>query len=144
MLLRIKLEQRSSGLQYFFSFYLVFLVESGDAYHDSILLLGRPGLGLVRIHDKMQLNSLNVFITRPNLLLSPFRSSSISITWTDRSKSMKARTVPQRYQYLNSHNSVIGSLKVSWHRKFLEILGRGNQLIVEDTVNLAVQAMILH
>ena len=40
----IELEQRSAGMQYFFSFYLVFLVEAADAHANTILLLDEPGL----------------------------------------------------------------------------------------------------
>lgn len=42
----IELESRSTGLQWFFSFYLVFLVESRDEYEGAILLLDEPGLTL--------------------------------------------------------------------------------------------------
>jgi hypothetical protein len=42
----IELDQRSLGLQYFFSFYLVFLVESAGAHRNCILLLDEPGLHL--------------------------------------------------------------------------------------------------
>ena len=42
----IELDQRSMGLQYFFSFYLVFLVESEGAHENCILLLDEPGLHL--------------------------------------------------------------------------------------------------
>lgn len=42
----IELESRSTGLQWFFSFYLVFLVESADAHAGAILLLDEPGLSL--------------------------------------------------------------------------------------------------
>lgn len=42
----IELEGRSSGLQWFLSFYLVFLVESTGAHEGSILLLDEPGLSL--------------------------------------------------------------------------------------------------
>lgn len=42
----IELESRSTGLQWFLSFYLVFLVESEDAHRDAILLLDEPGLSL--------------------------------------------------------------------------------------------------
>ena len=42
----IELEGRSSGLQWFLSFYLVFLVESKDAHKGAILLLDEPGLTL--------------------------------------------------------------------------------------------------
>jgi len=43
---RIELESRSKGFQWFFSFYLVFLVESEEGYKDAILLLDEPGLHL--------------------------------------------------------------------------------------------------
>lgn len=43
---KIELEGRSTGLQWFLSFYLVFLVESKDAHKDAILLLDEAGLSL--------------------------------------------------------------------------------------------------
>jgi hypothetical protein len=42
----IELDQRSAGMQYFFSFFLVFLVEAEDAHANSILLLDEPGTSL--------------------------------------------------------------------------------------------------
>lgn len=42
----IELERRSKGFQWFFSFYLVFLVESDEGHKDSVLLLDEPGLHL--------------------------------------------------------------------------------------------------
>jgi hypothetical protein len=42
----IELEGRSTGLQWFFSFYLVFLVESQDSHSGTILLLDEAGLSL--------------------------------------------------------------------------------------------------
>ncbi|PDT66401.1 OLD family endonuclease [Bradyrhizobium ottawaense] len=43
---RIELEDRSSGLQWFLSFYLIFLVESAADHRNAILLLDEPGLSL--------------------------------------------------------------------------------------------------
>ena len=43
---KIELESRSKGFQWFFSFYLVFLVESEDGHKDAVLLLDEPGLHL--------------------------------------------------------------------------------------------------
>lgn len=40
----IELDQRSQGMQYFFSFYLVFLEEATKTHLNSILLLDEPGL----------------------------------------------------------------------------------------------------
>ena len=42
----IELESRSKGFQWFFSFYLVFLVESEEGHKDAVLLLDEPGLHL--------------------------------------------------------------------------------------------------
>ncbi|KQY98092.1 OLD family endonuclease [Pseudolabrys sp. Root1462] len=43
---KVELEDRSSGLQWFLSFYLVFLVESSRDHRNAILLLDEPGLSL--------------------------------------------------------------------------------------------------
>jgi hypothetical protein len=42
----IELDQRSQGMQYFFSFFLIFLVEAVDSHKNSILLLDEPGNSL--------------------------------------------------------------------------------------------------
>lgn len=43
---KVELEQRSQGMRYFFSFYLVFLVEADEGHVDCVLLLDEPGLHL--------------------------------------------------------------------------------------------------
>jgi len=43
---KIELEGRSKGFQWFFSFYLIFLVESEEGHKEAILLLDEPGLHL--------------------------------------------------------------------------------------------------
>ncbi|WP_151869381.1 AAA family ATPase, partial [Acinetobacter nosocomialis] len=71
----IELEGRSTGLQWFLSFYLTFLVESKDSHKDSILLLDEPGLSLHPLAQK----DLSLFfrnLSQTNLILytthSPF------------------------------------------------------------------------
>lgn len=54
----IELESRSTGLQWFLSFYLVFLVESEDSHRDAVLLLDEPGLSL---HPLAQRNLSDFF-----------------------------------------------------------------------------------
>lgn len=49
---RIELESRSTGLQWFFSFYLVFLVESELHHQNAILLLDEPGVTLHPLAQK--------------------------------------------------------------------------------------------
>lgn len=71
----IELEGRSTGLQWFLSFYLIFLVESADSHEDAILLLDEPGLSL---HPLAQRDLSEFFenLARSNQLLytthSPF------------------------------------------------------------------------
>lgn len=49
---KIELESRSTGLQWFFSFYLVFLVESDQHHQNAILLLDEPGVTLHPLAQK--------------------------------------------------------------------------------------------
>ena len=56
----IELESRSKGFQWFFSFYLVFLVESEEGHKEAILLLDEPGLHL---HPTAQQELLAFFET---------------------------------------------------------------------------------
>jgi hypothetical protein len=71
----IELESRSKGFQWFFSFYLVFLVESDEGHKDAVLLLDEPGLNL---HPTAQQELIGFFeeLAGSNMLLysthSPF------------------------------------------------------------------------
>lgn len=55
---KIELESRSTGLQWFLSFYLIFLVETKNMLKNSILLLDEAGLSL---HPLAQKDLLNFF-----------------------------------------------------------------------------------
>lgn len=67
----IELESRSKGLQWFFSFFLVFLAESKDNHQDCILLLDEPGLSLhpnaqtdlIRFFDQLSQNNQLIYTT---------------------------------------------------------------------------------
>ena len=71
----IELEARSKGFQWFFSFYLVFLVESDEGHKDAILLLDEPG---IHLHPTAQQELIGFFenLSEKNQLLysthSPF------------------------------------------------------------------------
>lgn len=54
----IELESRSKGLQWFFSFFLVFLSESEENHKDCVLLLDEPGLSL---HPNAQTDLIRFF-----------------------------------------------------------------------------------
>lgn len=78
----IELENRSSGLQWFFSFFLVFITEDGGNNYNSIILLDEPGHTL---HPMAQRDLSNFFnsLAKNNQLLytthSPFLVDSMNI-----------------------------------------------------------------
>lgn len=78
----IELENRSSGLQWFFSFFLVFITEDGGNNYNSIILLDEPGHTL---HPMAQRDLSNFFnsLSKNNQLLytthSPFLVDSMNI-----------------------------------------------------------------
>jgi len=55
---KINLEDRSKGFRWYFSFFLVFLVESEGMHKNSILLLDEPG---IHLHLQAQFNLINFF-----------------------------------------------------------------------------------
>ncbi len=71
----IELEGRSKGLQWFFSFFLIFLVESKDTHSNCVLLLDEPGISL---HPMAQIDLIRFFssLSRENQIVytthSPF------------------------------------------------------------------------
>lgn len=73
----IELDQRSAGMQYFFSFYVVFLVESEGAHEGCILLLDEPGLHLhgtaqakiVKFLDKLSKDNQTLYSTHSPFLV---------------------------------------------------------------------------
>lgn len=76
---KISLEERSTGLQWFFSFYLTFLVEAQKGHKNAILLLDEPG---VTLHPLAQKDLFKFFegLAEENQLLytthSPFMVDS--------------------------------------------------------------------
>ena len=73
----IELESRSKGFQWFFSFYLVFLVESDEGHKDAILLLDEPGLHLhptaqqelITFFEKLSENTPLIYTTHSPFLI---------------------------------------------------------------------------
>lgn len=59
---RIPLEDRSTGLQWFLSFFMVFLVESKDSHKNCVLLLDEAGTSLHPMAQKDLLNFLKIFL----------------------------------------------------------------------------------
>ncbi|WP_319579959.1 AAA family ATPase [uncultured Methanospirillum sp.] len=142
----IELEQRSAGLQYFFSFYLIFLVESGDVYQDSILLLDEPGL---QLHATAQQQSVRFFerLAEENQILysthSPFM---IDLEHLDRIRTVyesgDGTTKVSATEWPTDHDSLFPLEAALAYRIAARTFTGGRQLLVDDIVDLwLLQAM---
>ncbi len=81
----VELENRSSGLQWFFSFYLVFVTESAGEHNNSIILLDEPGHTLHPMAQKDLAIFFNSLAEKNQLLYtthSPFLVDPMNITRT--------------------------------------------------------------
>ena len=142
----IELEQRSAGLQYFFSFYLVFLVESVDAYQDSILLLDEPGM---QLHATAQHHAVKFFerLAQENQIMysthSPFM---LDLDHLDQIRTVHesedGTTKVSATEWPKDHDSLFPLEAALAYRIASRTLIAGRQLLVEDLAELwLLQAM---
>ncbi len=87
----IELEGRSTGLQWFLSFYLVFLVESQDAHQGAILLLDEPGHSLhplaqedlSKFFESLSESNQLIYTTHSPFLVSPDHLDRVNAVYVD-------------------------------------------------------------
>jgi len=87
----IELESRSKGLQWFFSFFLVFLAESKGNHRDCILLLDEPGLSLhpnaqtdlIRFFNQLSENNQLIYTTHLPFLVDHNRLDRVKAVYTE-------------------------------------------------------------
>ncbi len=87
----VELESRSTGLQWFLSFFLVFLVESRDAHEGAILLLDEPGLSLHPLaqrdlsgfFDNLSTTNQLLYTTHSPFLVDPDRIDRVRAVYVD-------------------------------------------------------------
>lgn len=88
----IELDQRSYGMRYFFSFYLVFLQEAKGAYSNSILLLDEPGLHLhgtaqrkiVEFFEKLAHENQLLYSTHSPFMINPDYLERVRVVYDDK------------------------------------------------------------
>lgn len=88
----IELDQRSYGMQYFFSFYLVFLEEAKGAHANAILLLDEPGLHLhgtaqrkiVKFLEKLSEQNQLLYSTHSAFMVDPDHLERVRVVYEDK------------------------------------------------------------
>ena len=126
----IELEGRSRGLQWFFSFFLVFLVETKEEHNNTILLLDEPGLSL---HPIAQYDLAKFFrkLSEDNQLL--YTSHSPFLVDMDNLANVKA-------VYVDSEN---GRTKVSSNLRYNETDAEKSIYPVHAALGLTVSDTLL-
>lgn len=87
----IELDQRSQGMQYFFSFFLVFLVELQAAHVNSVLLLDEPGTSLhgtaqariVQFLTELSTDNQVIYTTHSPFMIDGDRLENARAVWED-------------------------------------------------------------
>lgn len=134
---KVELENRSSGLQWFFSFYLVFSAEMTDGHDNSILLLDEPGHTLHPMAQK----DLSLFfneLAKSNQIIytthSPFLVDSMNIT--------KAKVV---YIDNNGNTNVSDDLKIKHNmaQKSIYPINSAIGITISDAMLLGSKAIIV-
>ena len=88
----VELPGRSTGLQWFFSFYLIFLVEAQGKHKNTILLLDEPGLSLHPLAQKdlslffenLSEESQLLYTTHSPFMVDPERLDRVKAVYVDR------------------------------------------------------------
>lgn len=88
----IELDQRSAGMQYFFSFYLIFLVEAQGLHKDSILLLDEPGIHvhgtaqqkIVKFLGKLSKENQLLYTTHSPFMVDGDRLENVRVVYEDK------------------------------------------------------------
>lgn len=126
----IELEGRSRGLQWFFSFFLVFLVETKEGHSNTILLLDEPGLSL---HPIAQYDLAKFFrkLSEDNQLI--YTSHSPFLVDMDNLANVKA-------VYVDSES---GRTKVSSNLRYNEVDAEKSIFPVHAALGLTVSDTLL-
>jgi hypothetical protein len=136
---KIELEGRSTGLQWFLSFYLIFLVESGISHQNAILLLDEPGLSLHPLAQK-DLSKFFDNLSRTNQLL--YTTHSPFLVDPDHLDRVRAVYVDEQGYTITSPNLRAREVNSAQGRSIYAVYAAVG-LSVSDTLFLGCQAVIV-
>jgi hypothetical protein len=136
----IELDQRSGGMQYFFSFYLIFLEEAKGAYNNSILLLDEAGIQLhgaaqqkiVMLLDRLSKDNQLFYTTHSPFMLDGAHLERVRVVYEDPvvgSSKISERAWPK------DRDSVFPLRAALGYAVTQGLFHSGKQLIVDDVVD---------
>lgn len=110
----IELEGRSRGLQWFFSFFLVFLVETKEAHSNTILLLDEPGLSLhpiaqydlAKFFRKLSLDNQLIYTSHSPFLVDMENLANVKAVYVDKQTGRTKVSSNLRYDEVDAEKSI--------------------------------------
>ena len=111
---QIELEGRSRGLQWFFSFFLVFLVETKEGLSNTILLLDEPGLSLhplaqydlAKFFRKLSEDNQLVYTSHSPFLVDIDNLANLKAVYVDKESGRTKVTSNLRYDEKDAEKSI--------------------------------------
>ncbi|MBF4486217.1 AAA family ATPase [Flavobacterium sp. CSZ] len=111
---QIELEGRSRGLQWFFSFFLVFLVETKEEHSNTVLLLDEPGLSLhpiaqydlAKFFKKLSDDNQLIYTSHSPFLVDMDNLANVKAVYIDSETGRTKVSSNLRYNDLDSEKSI--------------------------------------
>ncbi|WNJ19511.1 AAA family ATPase [Pontibacter sp. G13] len=111
---KIELEGRSRGLQWFFSFFLVFLVETKEGHSNAILLLDEPGLSLhpiaqydlAKFFKKLSIDNQLIYTSHSPFLVDIDNLSNVKAVYLNKTTGRSEITSNLRHNETESEKSI--------------------------------------
>jgi predicted ATP-dependent endonuclease of OLD family len=136
----IELENRSTGLQWFLSFYLIFLVESEDSHEDSILLLDEPGSSLHPIaqrdlsafFDNLSQTNQMLYTTHSPFLVDPDQLDRVKAVFIDEAGTTKVSPDLKAGENHRSHTQSIYPVYAALGLSVSDILLQGCLTVIVE------------
>lgn len=139
----VELHNRSSGLQYFLSFFTIFLVESVGNHTNAVLLLDEPGLHyhgtlqleMIKFFRKLSKNNQFFYTTHSPFLVDPKDYDSVKIVHIDEN----GRTqVGEKGTGIVDYTSIF-PLQINWyHSQFQNYVKNKFHIIVEGETDVMI------
>jgi predicted ATP-dependent endonuclease of OLD family len=111
---QIELEGRSRGLQWFFSFFLVFLVETKEEHSNTVLLLDEPGLSLhpiaqydlAKFFKKLSEDNQLIYTSHSPFLVDMDNLANVKAVYIDNETGRTKVSSNLRYNDLDAEKSI--------------------------------------
>lgn len=147
----IELEGRSTGLQWFLSFYLIFLVESRDSHQGAILLLDEPGLSLHPLaqrdlsdfFENLARTNQIVFTTHSPFLVDPDQLDRVKAVYVGANGATVVSSDLRASEKLSAQSKSIYPVYAALGLSVSETLLQGCQIVIVEgsSDQLALSAM---